>query len=811
MSNIIESTKVRISIDGVEIFCNEGDYILQVARRNGIEIPAICYLNNCSPTRACKMCMVEIDGKRAYACASKAKDGMQIITQSIELQDERRAIMQTYDVNHPLQCGVCDKSGECDLQNWTNKMGVQSQHFFIKESNKPHASWAKVNYDPNLCILCERCVTTCDENLGEANLKAQKADLQEVDTTLWKDTIPKDPLSVWVRRQKSLISFVGEQPCLDCAECVSVCPVGALIVKDFKYKANAWELSKIPTTCTHCAGGCLIYMESRHSNLEGKKQIYRITNDGEFEPICGTARFGGDNISEPLNATKIDLTQCVEAFSTAKSVIIGDLCTNEEIIILESLRQKIGFNLYNKRAQNFGAFITALKNAGVQIGFLSCVKQAKGIISIGTNLPHAMPSLRYLINQKLKADKECKFAHFHSFHNTLISRLGRNAKSFIYEVGEICAFLENLTKELMPKQGSLQEDSKDTSTQNQGEDSHTTQESTQDLPPPAFDGFFTQGFVAQNGVIIIGEEIYSHAQSAHIVQLLAQLAQSCKMAIFCIPPFGNALGMLSLAHLSDYAQLRDIEHCIGVRVCNDELYEEFGKMAFVLDSHNPNSKQTPPNVAIKALAQMEGSVLNAELRLLPLAPSFDCACLDLADIACGFGLGSGYMSDWSREMGAFNHNFTLQHLHSLSNFYAPNGENKRGKLLESNGFLDSLYPRIAGLKSFSNDTQPKSLNALLAHSPSYFNHINARSDSLQNKVGVYVSPAYAQSLNITPNDYVLLQNDKGASLKAQVFVDYNMDGEFFVLSPLLKGARALFGNALYTNLSVQTSSVGAQQ
>lgn len=801
MSSVIESTKVRITIDGIEVFCNEGDSILQVARHNGIEIPAICYLSNCSPTRACKMCMVEIDEKRAYACASKAKDGMQIITQNKELQDDRRVIMQTYDVNHPLQCGVCDKSGECDLQNWTNKMGVQSQHYFIKESNKPHSSWAKVNYDPNLCILCERCVTTCEENLGEANLKAQKAELEELDNTFWKDKIAKDPLSVWARRQKSLISFVGEQPCLDCAECASVCPVGALIVADFKYKANAWELSKIPTTCTHCAGGCLIYMESRHSNLEGKKQVYRITNDCEFEPICGAARFGSDTISEPLNETKTELARSVEALSNAKSVIIGDLCSNEEIIILESLRQKIGFNLYNKRAQNFGAFITSLKNARAQIGFLSCIQQAKGIISIGTNLPHAMPSLRYKINQKLKADKECRFAHFYSFHNTLIAKLGRNAKSFVYDMNEICATLENLAKELTQAHKNTQQ----TPTQS------TDSEQTQDLPQPAFEGFFTQGF-SKDSVIIIGEEIYSHTKSVEIVTILAQLQESCGIEIFCIPPFGNALGMLSLAHLSDYTQLEDMEHCVGVRVCSDDIFEEFGKRAFVLDSYNPKSTQTPPNVALKAIAQMEGSVLNAELRLLPLAPSFDSPCLDLADIALCFGLGSGYMSDWSKEMGMFNHNLTLSSLQSLNNFYAPNGENKRGKLIESRGFLDSLYHRIADLKAVRSEVKKDSLNALLAHSPSHFNHITARSDSLQNKIGVYVSPAYAQSLNVQANDCIMLQNDNGVSLKAHIFVDYNMEGEFFVLSPLLKGVKALFGNALYTKLSVQTHlSAGVQQ
>ena len=100
--------EVTLHIDGREIKAKEGEYILNVARANDIFIPAICYLTRCSPTLACRLCLVDIDGKRAYSCNAKAKDGMNIITHSEEIQEERRAIMEVYDINHPLQCGVCD-------------------------------------------------------------------------------------------------------------------------------------------------------------------------------------------------------------------------------------------------------------------------------------------------------------------------------------------------------------------------------------------------------------------------------------------------------------------------------------------------------------------------------------------------------------------------------------------------------------------------------------------------------------------------------------------------------------------------------
>ena len=290
-------SKITITINGQTLSCNEGESILQIARREGIEIPAICYLSGCSPTMACKLCMVDIDGKRNYSCNSKAKDGMNIQTHTPEIIKERNAIMQSYDVNHPLQCGVCDKSGECELQNYTLKMQVSTQEYHIKESYKPHKSWAKAVYDPNLCIMCERCATTCKDNLGEAKLKAQKADLEPLDSALWKDSMPKDALSVWSRKQKALIDFVSDTPCFDCGECISVCPVGALSTDDFKYKANAWELKKIESTCIHCPMGCKLTYEVRHNDMLGTPHIYRVKNDFYFNPICGTGRYAYDESS----------------------------------------------------------------------------------------------------------------------------------------------------------------------------------------------------------------------------------------------------------------------------------------------------------------------------------------------------------------------------------------------------------------------------------------------------------------------------------------------------------------------------------
>ncbi len=136
----------QITINNKTFTANEGEYLLNVARKNGMFIPAICYLSGCSPTLACKLCMVEADGKRVYACNAKVKDGMSVLTNTPEIMAERKAIMQSYCVNHPLECGVCDKSGECELQDFTLLFGVDNEPYFVKDSLKKRDSWGQVKY-----------------------------------------------------------------------------------------------------------------------------------------------------------------------------------------------------------------------------------------------------------------------------------------------------------------------------------------------------------------------------------------------------------------------------------------------------------------------------------------------------------------------------------------------------------------------------------------------------------------------------------------------------------------------------------------
>ncbi|MCJ7766707.1 MAG: 2Fe-2S iron-sulfur cluster-binding protein, partial [Thiovulaceae bacterium] len=216
-------SEITITIDGKEVQTQEGTFILNAARANDIFIPAICYLTRCSPTLACRLCLVEADGKQVYSCNAKAKEGMQISTSTETIEAERRAIMEVYDVNHPLECGVCDQSGECELQNYTLEMGVDAQTYAIKDTFKPVQNWGLINYDPALCIMCERCTTVCKDMIGDGALSTKPRGSDAIDAAV-KESMPKDAYAMWNKLNKSLIQpNAGDTlDCTDCGECTAV-------------------------------------------------------------------------------------------------------------------------------------------------------------------------------------------------------------------------------------------------------------------------------------------------------------------------------------------------------------------------------------------------------------------------------------------------------------------------------------------------------------------------------------------------------------------------------------------------------------
>ncbi|RKV97156.1 MAG: NADH-quinone oxidoreductase subunit G, partial [Campylobacter sp.] len=421
----------KITIDGKACECDEGEYILQVARRCGVFIPALCYLSGGTPTLACRLCMVEADGKRVYSCNAKAKDGMVVYSRSPEIDAEREAITQVYCINHPMACGVCDQSGECELQNLAHLMRTNAQSYAIRDTAREVQDWGYLSYDPSLCIVCERCITAAKDRLGVDAFKLVPRGGDALSKEQ-KDAMPKDAYAVWNKLQKSLIARVNENDdCVNYGESAAVCPTGALVESAFKYVSNAWELRQIPASNPHSSDCELLYYEIKRRGIgEPREKIYRVSSDINFSVLHAGARFGWDFSNERASKNEAVFNRIVRGIEDGeiKNIKFNSFITNEEARILELLRQKFKLALINDEALAYQKFLrefsklsgTKFYNADSQT-----VKNSDFIVVCGTFLRSDAPNLGYAVNSACKLNKASGI-YFHPFCDEGIKGFGKN-------------------------------------------------------------------------------------------------------------------------------------------------------------------------------------------------------------------------------------------------------------------------------------------------------------------------------------------------------------------------------------------------
>lgn len=420
----------KITIDGKACECDEGEYILQIARRSGIFIPAMCYLSGATPTLACRLCMVELDGKRVYSCNTKAKDGMVVYSRSAEIDAERSAIMQVYCVNHPMACGVCDQSGECELQNLVLLMRVESQNYAIRDTVREVQNWELISYDASLCIVCERCITACKDRVGENALKLAPRGGDAIDKA-YKDKMPKDAYAVWSKLQKSLISRAQQSDCTSCGECAAVCPTGGLVESAFKYASNAWECERIPASNPHSSDCELLYYDVKRTAIgDPRGKIYRVSSDVDFGALNAAARFGYDFSKREAVKDEAVFARIAEGIRSGaiKTIKFNSFITNEEARILELLREKYRLSLLNDEALRYQKFLrefskfsgTKFYNASSQT-----IKNSDFIVICGTFLRSDAPNLGYAVNSACKLNKASGI-YFHPFCDEGVKNYSKN-------------------------------------------------------------------------------------------------------------------------------------------------------------------------------------------------------------------------------------------------------------------------------------------------------------------------------------------------------------------------------------------------
>jgi NADH-quinone oxidoreductase subunit G len=306
---------VTLSIDGRDVQVPRGTGMVETAATAGIEIPVFCYEPRLGPAvGACRMCLVEVEGmpKLQAGCTLAAQDGMVVKTaqSSEKAADAQNATLEFILVNHPLDCPVCDKGGECPLQDLTFRWGPGNtrMRFPKRTFEKPIPVSPTIALDRERCILCYRCTRFSEEVAQDGQLVAVNRGAASMIST-FEDEPYRAPFS---------------------GNVVELCPVGALTSTQYRFEARPWEITNVPTVCGLCPVGCNVYATVR----EGKVKRVLSRNHPEVDDgwLCDKGRFAyphlyaRDRIVEPLRRIRrrgLEPSTWDEALDEAEQLLRG--------------------------------------------------------------------------------------------------------------------------------------------------------------------------------------------------------------------------------------------------------------------------------------------------------------------------------------------------------------------------------------------------------------------------------------------------------------------------------------------------------
>ena len=694
---------INFKIDGISVEAQKGETILTVARKNEIYIPTMCYISKTTPCASCRMCVVEAEGVEGFvlSCNTPPTEGIEITTSTPALEQERVNIMKLYDVNHPLECGVCDKSGECDLQNKTLEFGVAQQNFSARDQSRKIEDWGLINYDPSLCILCEKCVHVCNEVIGD--------DAIEVKFGGYSSTIiPKNADTL---------------DCTFCGECIAVCPVGALVSSDFKYSANAWELSRVPATCAHCSAGCSLEYETRHAGINGDASIYRVKNNYEFVNLCGAGRFGFD-FDNSATKDEVAFSKAVSALKSAKAIRFSSMITNEEAHILELLKEKLDIKLFNEDARKYQEFMRAYSSVSGKLhhsGSLDAIKQADAAIVIGSRIATDNPAVRYALTTASKHNG-AKIVYAHPMEDTLVQNIVTQLMK--YEVGTEEGVMAVLADAILADADLSEEERAFFDDLDLGylyAESNIGDEELVDM---------IHSFKrAKNRVLILGNDLMAHERAANIAKLAGLIEKYSTFSLVVVPNEVNTLGVSLINTLDEDEDILDV---VGYNA----------KGNFIVSSLEY------VNLSVPALNQQEGTFVNIDNKVLPTNVALGFDGYTLNDLANECGVCTQNTIDYTKELNS-NVGFKNIEFDKLENFLSPLGEDIRGYLLdEVSCEMDGEIEEIDDLPEF-NGTIIYHSNPVLQ-----FNAYTNRSKQLEKDRTLRGSAQFAAAARIADGDTV---------------------------------------------------------